>query len=246
MHKELKNRFSLLKKIMYNFIIIVFSLLITFLIGEFWVRYYCDPIPGIHSCIMPVEDNRHYVMKPNNTFVFNGIYEKLRYPVTWQTNSLGERAGASILRTKSNRPQIKVATYGDSEIFGWGLKLEETFQKRMEQMEPNMTVNNFGVPGYNVCQVAEHAVKTKLSEHPDYLLYVINPNDFDVSLVFNQFPKSSELLKRLVFVYYVLKKKKAQKLRRSEEVTKIFSDELVKMKSYCEQNKIEFVVAFLE
>ena len=241
---QIKTR-SLFRRISYYFLMTLFSLAAFFVLGEIGVRFFYDPIPGIYSCIEPVEDDRHYVLKPNNTFIFNGLYEPLKKPVVWQTNEHGERIGTLAIKTGGYSDKIKIATYGDSEIFGWGLNAEETFHQQLEKRDNRIEAHNFGVPGYNVYQVAEHAVNTGVFSNPDILIYLVNENDFDISLAFQQFPKSSELLKRLIFVYYIFKKKNAQKLRRSEGVTKRFAAELVKMKKYCEANNTEFIVAFL-
>lgn len=244
--KTNKNIRSLFLRLAYYSKLFAFWLVTIFVVGEIGVRCFCDPIPGIVSCVIEVEDERHYILKPNNVIHFEGLYEKLEKPVIWKTNEFGERVRENPLKfTSTFSDKIKIATYGDSESFGWGLSTEETYQQQLENMDSRIQAHNFGVPGYNVYQIAEHVEKTGHLRNPDLLLYLVNENDFDISFAFKQFPKRSELLKRLVFVSYFFKEKEAKKIRHSPEVKKRFAEELVKMQNYCEANEIEFIVAFL-
>lgn len=233
-------------KLKHIFLLLIFWVSAIFVIGEIGVRIFCDPLPGVVSCIEEVDDDRHYVLKPNNTISFEGLYEPLRKPVIWKVNGFGERIGEAPKKmTKSFSEEIEIVTYGDSESYGWGVSHEETYQKQLEEMDTRIKTYNFGVPGYNVYQVAEHAVRTGHLYNSSVMLYLVNENDFDITFAFNRFPKHSELLKRLVFVSYLFKEKKAKKMRGTIEVKKRFADELVKMKRYCESNEMELVLAFL-
>lgn len=215
------------------------------LVAEVLVRLFCLPLAPFRDAILLVSDPRGYVPRPNASVTFRGMSQALPEPVEWSFNSEGIRAPGRIPGTK--RPgALRIATYGDSEAFGWAVNFVDTFQVQMERLEPRLDVLNFGVPGYNVVNVAEHAARTAHSYQPDLLFYLVHPNDVDPPLQIHAVTINSELLRRLhVFIRVFQERESAQQRRRPERI-RAMADQLARMKALCEENRIEFVIGFID
>jgi lysophospholipase L1-like esterase len=122
------------------------------------------------------DDTVSYTLKPNvdmpaaNNFVYPGV--------TVRTNSLGLRDDPpDSWRTK------RILIVGDSNTFGFGVNSEQTFVKRLEGVlrisEPEISVINGGVPGYNVWQVCERTRRLVPLVRPDKVIYAAYLNDIE-------------------------------------------------------------------
>ena len=117
-----------------------------------------------------------YELKPNLRGNFRGA------PLF--TNSRGLRDIEYSYRKKEQT--FRIVGLGDSSLFGWGVKLEDTSLKVLERAlnqhasDLRYEVMNFAVPGYNTAIEAEVFVKKCLSYSPDLVIMHFNTNDYDV------------------------------------------------------------------
>jgi hypothetical protein len=76
----------------------------------------------------------------------------------------------------------KIALLGDSVVFGTGFSQDETIAALLQQaLDPatnRVRVLNFGVPGYNLPELAGQLNVKDAVYHVDEVIYVMNPNDF--------------------------------------------------------------------
>ncbi len=82
---------------------------------------------------------------------------------------------------------LRIAFAGDSVTLGMGVSLEDTFVHQFElaanDADPHQRIQalNFAIDGYNAPQIHE-MIRTKvLPFAPDKVVYVLCPNDFDLS-----------------------------------------------------------------
>jgi lysophospholipase L1-like esterase len=122
-----------------------------------------------------------YELSPGTRVRFNG--QGCRLPETLlEVSSAGMRDREYSVRKPDGA--YRIAVMGDSVAFGWGVELEQTFAKRLEQMlnagEPGgrkYEVINFAVPGYNIAQEVA-VLRTKvLAYSPDLVLVCVCGND---------------------------------------------------------------------
>jgi hypothetical protein len=218
--------------------------MILLLLAEVGLRLFGPNLGTIRDLLEVTDDARPYVLKPDTVIRFEGLYTPLAHPVTWVINDQGIRADHSI---SPYSKKFRVATYGDSEAFGWGVDLDGTFQGQMEIIDDNIEVINFGVPGYNVTNVADHIEQTALDFHPDLIIYLIHKNDFDDSLEVNTVVANSSLLRLIAFVYYrMITEPREIKLRKSPARMQRFAREVDRMTRFCDRNHISLVLAFLK
>ncbi len=193
-------------------------------------------------------DERKYTPKPNVSIEFYGIHTQLDIPVMWNINAEGFRSDKS-LKKKSNNT-LRMATYGDSEVFGWSVDFNDTFQEQIEELDKKLEVLNCGVPGYNIHQIAKHIERMNGLTNPDIILYIINPNDFDSPTTYNKSVANSkivkiQLIRKLFIVYEFIKWKIDEKRRRSPKVINKFIEELINIKQFCEYNNTYLIIAFI-
>jgi len=188
-------------------------------------------------------DTRPYILKSDINMPFTGMYTKFSPPIEWRTNAQGLRED-DFVTPGSNR--FRIATYGDSETFGWSVKSEDTFQKQMEAIDPQVEVINFGVPGYNIVNIADHLEKTAFHYHPNLIIYLVHKNDLDNSLKVSKIFRHSEFLLKLRLLYqrWVINPKQKQ-FRRSPERQKLFAREVDRLIQLCTQHHIPLILTFL-
>ncbi len=102
-------RLSIRRRLSFIFLSILFLIFIIFIVGEVLIRCFQAPLPGIQTCIEAVDDDRSYALRPNTEWQFNGLYEKLKPPVTWQVNGQGVRDNKLIEEVNSNPQKIRIA-----------------------------------------------------------------------------------------------------------------------------------------
>ncbi len=81
---------------------------------------------------------------------------------------------------------FRIVGVGDSSLFGWGVRLEDSGLKVLERRLNEQSrarqfeIINFAVPGYNTAMEAETFVKRCLEYQPDLVVLNFNTNDYDV------------------------------------------------------------------
>ena len=81
---------------------------------------------------------------------------------------------------------FRIVGVGDSSLFGWGVRLEDSSLKVLERRlderfrPQKFEVIDFAVPGYNTAMEAETFVRKCLDYAPDLVLLNFNTNDYDV------------------------------------------------------------------
>ncbi len=216
-------------------------LVLTFL--EILVRFIPPDLMVLRKLVTVVPDTRPYVLRSNMNILFSGMFTRISPPVEWRTNAQGLREDQEI---SPHSTRFRIATYGDSEAFGWSVKSEDTFQKQMEAIDPRVEVINFGVPGYNATNIADHMAKTVSLYHPDLIIYLVHKNDLDDSITISQMFGYSHLLLKLRLAYQQWVLKPEQKRRRaSPERQAFFAHEVERMIDISQQDRIPFMLAFL-
>jgi len=161
----------------------------------------------------------------------------------WQINAQGLRDDRNV-GERSDR--FRIATYGDSQAFGWSVALPETFQRRMQAIDPRVEVLNFAIPGYNVADSNEHMARTLEAFHPDLAIFLASKNDFDRSLEIGTFWSRARILMWTRWIYQSQFQKAERKaLRRSPERLQFFADEIDRMIRLCERHGVPLVIGFL-
>jgi hypothetical protein len=212
------------------------------LLAELALRYFGPSLATIRELVDT--SVQPYGLKPGARISFAGLHEPLPAPVTWQVNSQGIRANQPI---SSDSRKFRVATYGDSETFGWGVELQESFQARMEALDGRIEVINFGVPGYNAANIADTIARTAPRFHPDLIVYLVHGNDFDDTVDVNVAEIRSSLLRLVVFAYYrLLKQPWENRLRSSPERIERFVAQIERITRFCQRSDIPLVLAFLK
>ncbi len=95
------------------------------------------------------------------------------YGATVTTNSLGFRSQEL---TSDAHP---VVLLGDSLVFGYGVKDDQTLGVDLQTLLPKQSVLSAGVSGYNIRQERAVYEKTLKPLQPKALILVFMPNDFD-------------------------------------------------------------------
>lgn len=225
-----------------SFVIVLTLFLL--LIAEAGLRLF-GPELGTIRDLMEVtpDDPRPYVLKPSTTIRFGGLRARLPEAVNWAINSQGIRAAETIPATSG---KYRIATYGDSEAYGWSVDYDDTFQRQMERRDDRVEVINFGVPGYNVSNVADTIELTVPEFRPDLVIYLVNKNDFDDPLDASAVVANSALLRLVRFVYYLwIARPKEKQLRDSPERMERFAREAGRIAELSDRNGIPLIFAYL-
>jgi len=175
---------------------VIVSVLVTLLTLEVCVRIFFPRYGIVQKIVIPNprSDSRAYILKPGARIVFSGSRQRLDKPVVWQINAQGIRS-ERLAPPRSEK--FRIATFGDSETFGWSVPLDFTFQRRMEKIDDNVEVLNLGIPGYNVENSADHMEEMLPRLKADFVFYHFNGNDTDPPLTF-----SPTLSKSQLYIFY--------------------------------------------
>ncbi len=222
---------------------ILFPLCLLLILAEVASRFIHPNLLVFGKLVEATTDTRPYILKSDINMPFTGMYTTFSPQIEWRTNAQGLRED-HIVPPHSRR--FRIATYGDSETFGWSVNSEDTFQKQMEAIDPHVEVINFGVPGYNIANIADHLERTAFSYHPDLIIYLVHKNDIDNSLTVPKIFRHSEFLLKLRLLYHRLVSLPKQKqLRRSPEKQRLFAQEVDRIILLCAQHHIPLILAFL-
>jgi hypothetical protein len=215
---------------------------VALLLAEGVLRAWFPEVGKLRQLVVSTDDERGFEVRPGIEIPFAGVFTPLSRTVVWQTNRQGLRDDRAV-GPPSRR--FRVATYGDSETFGWAVALEDTFQRQMEGLDPAVEVLNFGVPGYNVTNVRDQLERTVPRFEPDLAIYLVNKNDFNEPVTFSPLSYSHVLL-HLRFLWHFTVAKKLRLLQRGEEERlAVFSEEVDRMTRFLARRGTPFVVGFL-
>ena len=190
---------------------------------------------------MPTEDPRGYVLRPRAQAVSRGLYDPVPTPIRWQINAAGMRSDRPLAKTG----RFRVLTYGDSEAFGWSVQLEDTFQHRMEALDPRVEVLNLGVPGYNAENVADHMEITAPALDPDVVIYLFHKNDFYAPFRVNPLLSRLEIYVHLRFALYALGVNDRHAWRDTNAGHRFVAEQIGRMADLCLRMDAPLIIAFL-
>jgi hypothetical protein len=137
-----------------------------------------------------------YDLKPRHRVTFQGVRT--------ETNSCGMRWPEMPL--KKPKDTYRIAFLGDSFAFGWGVKVDESFPKVLEETlnrvsrgRPKFEVLNFGVPGYSTFQQVALFKERGLDFDPDAVIVFFVENDFGMPFFIRDHRDSSRLMDSMTF-----------------------------------------------
>ncbi len=193
----------------------------------------------------PGNDSRAYLLKPGARVGFRGLNDRFEKPIDWQVNDQGIRSDRPI-PPKSDK--FRIATFGDSEAFGWSMPLEKTFQRRMEKIDENIEVINYGTPGYNAENVADNMAEVLAELDADFAIYLAHKNDRNPPLTYSPILSKSYLLVGARFAYFRLKRqffRKSEAERYSPESFKYFAYQVDRMISITRAEKVPLIISYI-
>lgn len=225
----------------YRWLVITGSVILSLAACEVMVRYTFLPLSSLHNGAVNVPDARGYALRPGASVEFRGIHEPLPQPVQWIINKQGLRADRtdSLPRISAKK---RIAVFGDSEVFGWSVNYENTFESVMMHEDPSLEVLNFGVPGYNAENIADHVERMAPGFSLDGMIYLINPNDLDPPLAYREATIDSELLRRIAFAYMSLTETDYIEHRKSDSVRIGFLKQVDRIVQYAQTHHIPLML----
>ena len=239
--KTYKNDLNYPTQLLGWLIIVVIALGGMGLVLEFAARIMLPNINILLTIITPVEDDRNYVLKPNASTVYRGLYEKSAHETEWRINPQGLRTD-SLIEDKADGV-FRIVTYGDSETFGWSVPLENTWQRQMEKYDSSIQVVNMGIPGYNIESIATHVEKTLANLQADMVIYLFNKNDVYKSLNYHPQLSKSYLYLIVNMGLYQLKATQRKQWRNSEQGAKYFQKHLHRIIATSKQQSVPLLLA---
>jgi hypothetical protein len=218
-------------------------IIVVLILAEVGLRFFKSTYTQLQYAIYFTDDERNYVLKPNNITKFTGLHSELKDTVIWRINAQGIRDNNFINPKLPDK--YRIATYGNRETFGWSVNVEQTFKKQLENLDKRFNCINLGVPGYNIAQVAAHIEATKKMINPDLIIYIINPNDFDPPLHFNKTISNFELSRRILYVYEMYQVIRNEHRRCKPDTISNFMMGLLLIKHFCETAKVPLVIGLI-
>lgn len=224
-------------------VIAVAAVLVLLVSADFLLRFMPANVDKLRELITAAPDDRVYMLRPGANIPFDGMFTRLSRPIVWSINQQGYREDRMIAPVTR---RYRVASYGDSETFGWSVSLQETFQRRMEFRDARVEVVNLGVPGYNVANIARHIEATFEDVRPDVIIYLVNRNDVDEALITSRTIADSPLLRRLRFLYQMTVAKPARlRARRSPERARFLAEEAGRIARFGATIRVPVIFGFL-
>jgi lysophospholipase L1-like esterase len=200
-----------------NLFILLISIIIGLLIGEIIVRVY---VRGNLKTIYQKKarqkapnggefDLKDILVSSNNPRLVyelipyrHGIFEGIRY----RSNAHGMR-GPKISQNKPIRVW-RIAALGDSTMFGWGIREEDTFPAVLQRAlnsgsdSRKYEVLNFAVPGYNTAMEVELYCSRVEEFNPDLVMIHFDLNDLGLPNFIQKLPPFFTL-KRFYTLYLI-------------------------------------------
>ncbi|OGX13565.1 MAG: hypothetical protein A2351_01520 [Omnitrophica bacterium RIFOXYB12_FULL_50_7] len=169
-----------------NVILVVLSMILALALGEFVLR-----LARVDRVKFQEKPRTSWVNVPENVWVEHhpvlgwysqknktAILESQNFPtVEVHTNSAGFR-GTREYAIEKPKGVIRIATLGDSFVFGFGVQDDETFPALLETSNKTREVLNLGVPGYGMDQIYLSYREIARKYHPEIVLIGIFPEDF--------------------------------------------------------------------
>jgi len=226
-----------------NLLLVISATILSLLFAEVVVRFIPPDVSVLRNLVVRSDSPIGYRLKPNVSIEFGGLFESLPKTVRWATNPQGIRSPDVIAEEAS---KWRVATFGDSETFGWSVEQSETYQARLEALATGVEVINFGVPGYNTTNILL-AMREQLPRfRPDVTVYLFNKNDFDVPLAVTDTEFTSQLFGRIRFFWQVsAAREQRQRERKSAQRTQVAVDDLRQMTELAETSQVPLLVVFM-
>ena len=186
-----------------NLLILVISIIIGLLIGEIGVRFY------VRGNLKTIYQKKARLKAPNggefdlkDIVVFSNnprlVYELIPYRhgtfagIRYRSSAHGMR-GPKISKTKP-KGVWRIAALGDSTMFGWGIREEETFPAVLQRAlnsgsdSRKYEVLNFAVPGYNTAMEVE-IYRSRAEEFgPDLVIIHVDLNDLGLPNFIRKLP----------------------------------------------------------
>lgn len=169
-----------------NLILVVVSLVIALALAEVVLR-----LVGVDRVKFQEKPRLGWVNVPENVWVEHhpvlgwysqknkaALLDSPNFPqVIVHTNSAGFR-GTREYAIEKPAGVIRIAALGDSFVFGFGVRDQETFSAVLESYGKSREVLNLGVPGYGIDQIYLSYKEIAKQYHPDVVLIGIFPEDF--------------------------------------------------------------------
>lgn len=227
-----------------RWLLTAFALVISLAAAELLLPLVPPHLGTMQRIVHHVDRSGNYYLRPDTTVEFEGMFEKISPPVAWQINDQGLRATGHIGPPAG---RLRIATYGDSETFGWSVAINETFQHRMEALDRRVEVLNFGIPGYNAENVGDRIQATVGEFAPDLIVYLVNKNDVDLPNDISDSVLSSDLLLRIRFLWQVaLTKPWRQRLRVSPERLAFMAGQLDRIARIADDRGVPLLFVFMK
>lgn len=167
-----------------NLLLAGLSFLLAITIVEFSLRFFLDKPkkmvgPKTNWAIVPEQiwTEYHPILGWFHQKSKKAILIKDNWQIEIHTNSAGMRGSREYSMDKP-APVTRVLSLGDSFVFGFGVKDDETFSARLEQSDPNLEVLNLGVPAYGLDQMLLCFKEIGRQYNPDLVIVGIFPEDF--------------------------------------------------------------------
>lgn len=124
------------------------SLLFTLLLLEGAARIF---FPHDRDHVLPgrlfdIDPQLGWKLKANQRIAHNTRY----FDVVYATNSWGVRDTER--RPAKKEGVYRVLLYGDSQVFGWGVPIDQRFSYRVEASDPALEILNLAIPAYGLDQ----------------------------------------------------------------------------------------------
>ncbi len=137
-----------MRKLLLSIGLVLASLLVVLVALEIGVRILSPHekdhvIPGR---LFKIDENLGWRLKSN----WKSRHETRYFDVIYETNSHGWRDEPRDTRKSDN--VHRVLQFGDSQVFGWGVSIDDRFSNLLEKKADDLEVWNMAVPGYGLDQ----------------------------------------------------------------------------------------------
>ena len=214
-------------------LIVIIPIVFLLVCIEIALRIYLPQVNFLTQIIQPSQDSRSFLLKPNTTLTYEGLYQQ-HESIIWEVNQQGLRSDRLENKTSD---KFRILTYGDSETYGWSVSISDTWQRQMEKIDPTIEVINFGIPAYNVENIADHMKHTLPDFDPDMVIYFYNKNDYYPAFSYNPILSRSYTYLVTRMVIYQLNKDKRKAKRISPKGAEFISKHVLKMIELCKSNQ---------
>lgn len=185
---RLQNKGDMKREYIYRATIVIASLLITFIIGEFVYRAIVQD-DNVYSVATTSNQYDFYQYDPRlgwaNAPGATGVYSREEFTYKISINDLGMRQ-KPVTKEKMDG-KFRIVALGDSYLWGIGVSDEERISEVLQKELPGVEVLNLGVSGYAPIQYSQMTDRV-LELNPDLviLLFCLG-NDFEDNVYFQRY-----------------------------------------------------------